>query len=213
MKLKTLFMPEDIADYVGQTWVREPEILRELREETALMVESGMQIGPEQGRFMALILQLMGAKRIIEIGTFTGYSALTMALAVPEAKIECFDVSETYTSVARRYWDRAGVSNISLTLGPALETLAHVEGPVDVAFIDADKPSYDGYYERCLQLVRPGGLIMIDNVLWHGQIANMDDVGESTVALRALNAKIMHDPRVDICLASVGDGMTMARVR
>jgi predicted O-methyltransferase YrrM len=179
-----------------------------------------MQIGPDQGTLLALLVRLTGARRALEVGTFTGYSALAVASALPEGGqlITC-DVSAEWTAVARRYWEEAGVSGrIELRLGPAVETLAGLlraggAGSFDFAFIDADKPSYNAYYEACLGLVRPGGLIAIDNVLWSGAVADPAAVDPETAALRALNEKVRDDPRVDACLLTVGDGVMLARKR
>jgi predicted O-methyltransferase YrrM len=178
-----------------------------------------MQISPEQGAFMALVAKLIGAKRYLEIGTFTGYSALSVALALPaDGKVVALDVSKDFTDHARGYWKEADVAQkIDLRLAPALESLdamiAAKEAPFDLAFIDADKPNYDGYYERALKLVRAGGLIMLDNMLWSGAVADPANTDTSTEAIRAVNRKIHEDPRVDMALASVGDGVMLARKR
>jgi predicted O-methyltransferase YrrM len=178
-----------------------------------------MQISPEQGQFMAMLARLIGAQRYLEIGVFTGYSSLTMALAMPRlgAVVAC-DVSEEYTSIARRYWKEAGVDyKIDLTLAPAMDTLNKMieEGatPFDIAFIDADKGNMPNYYEACLRLVRPGGLIMIDNVLWSGKVADEAVEDEDTRAIRDLNAKLNGDNRIDLSLLPIGDGLTLARKR
>jgi caffeoyl-CoA O-methyltransferase len=179
-----------------------------------------MQIAPEQGQFMALLIQLLGATKSLEIGVFTGYSSLVIALALPaNGKIVACDLSEEYTRVARRYWQLAGVADkIELRLAPALDTLDQLLADdqaetFDFAFIDADKVNYDGYYERSLQLVRPGGLIAIDNVLWSGRVANPLDQDDSTLALRALNSKLHHDERVTLSLVPIADGLTLALKR
>ncbi len=178
-----------------------------------------MQIGPDQGAFLGLLAKLIGAKRCLEIGVFTGYSALSVALALPaDGKIVALDISKDFTDRARPIWKEAGVEGkIDLRIAPALESLdkmiAGHEGPFDFAFIDADKPNYDGYYERALTLLRPGGLIAIDNVLWSGAVANPEINDESTTALRALNKKIHGDARVDMALSTVGDGVMLARKR
>jgi caffeoyl-CoA O-methyltransferase len=179
-----------------------------------------MQIGPEQGQFMALLVELIGARRTLEVGTFTGYSALAVALALPpEGRVTACDVSEEYTRVARRYWAKAAVEHkIELKLGPALDTLggllaAGAAGSFDFAFIDADKNNYDGYYEQALQLLRPGGLIAIDNVLWGGDVVNPEKRDPDTTAIRALNEKLNADERVSISLLPIGDGLTLARKR
>jgi predicted O-methyltransferase YrrM len=183
------------------------------------MPRAGMQIGPEQGQFMALVGHLTGARRYLEVGVFTGYSALAMALSMPDdARIVACDVSEEYTAVARRYWTRAGVAGrIDLRLGPALDSLdALLESgaePFDVAFIDADKENVDNYYERCLKLVRPGGVVLVDNVLWSGAVIDPSDNDVDTVALRALVAKAGKDERVDVSLLPLCDGLLIARKR
>lgn len=206
--------------YLLETSAREPEVLRRLREETAQMEEGGMQISPEQGQFLALLLRLIGARRVLEVGTFTGYSALWMALALPEnGRLIACDVSAEYTSVGRRFWQEAGVAHkIDLRFAPASETLTALiaDGQAeqfDFAFIDADKSGYNGYYEQCLELVRPGGLIAIDNVLWGGAVANDAAQDADTQALRALNAKLHADERIDLSLLPIGDGLTLARKR
>ena len=183
------------------------------------MPQAGMQIGSDQGQFMGLLARAIGAKRYLEIGVFTGYSSLAMALALPDdGRIVACDVSEEFTSVARKYWQRAGVEKkIDLRLGPAVATLdamiAQKVEPFDLAFIDADKTNYDAYYERCLQLVRPNGLILLDNMLWSGQFVDPSVHDADTDALRALNAKIGKDERVDCALLPLGDGVMMARRR
>jgi predicted O-methyltransferase YrrM len=208
-----------VEQYIVDTTVRENPVLAELRKETSTMPGAGMQIGSDQGQFMGLLARAIGAKRYLEIGVFTGYSSLAMALALPDdGKIVACDVSEEYTSVAKRYWQKAGVEKkIDLRLGPAVATLdkmiADKVEPFDIAFIDADKENYDAYYERCLQLVRPGGLILCDNMLWSGAVIDQSVQDESTNALRALNAKAGKDERVDVSLLSVGDGILIARRR
>jgi predicted O-methyltransferase YrrM len=208
-----------VEQYIVDTTVREHPALADLHAETATMSESGMQIGSDQGQFMALLARAIGAKRYLEIGVFTGYSSLAMALALPDdGRIVACDVSEEYTSVAKRYWQKAGVEKkIELRLGPAVATLdtmiADKVEPFDLAFIDADKGNYDAYYERCLQLVRPGGLILCDNMLWSGRVIDATAHDKDTDALRALNAKAGKDERVDVALLSVGDGILIARKR
>jgi predicted O-methyltransferase YrrM len=175
-----------------------------------------MQIGPDQGAFMALLVQISGARSIIEIGTFTGYSSTVMALALPpEGRILCCDVSREWTDIARGAWADAGVEEkVELRLAPATETLRTLkEDAFDMAFIDADKPSYDAYYEGCLRVVRPGGLILIDNVLWSGEVADSSVDNETVRAIRSLNAKIAADERVDHVILPIGDGLTLARRR
>lgn len=208
------------SDYVDANWLREPPLRRRLREETATLPRAGMQISAHQGQQIELLARAIGARRAVEVGTFTGYSSLCIAEALPaDGKLWCCDVSTDYTKVARRYWKEAGVeSRIELTIGPALGTLdwllaQGLTGQLDLAFIDANKDDYDAYYERCLKLVRPGGLVLIDNVLWGGSVADPAEVDRDTQALRALNAKLRTDQRVDLALLSVGDGMTVALKR
>jgi caffeoyl-CoA O-methyltransferase len=217
--MRNELLAEGVEQYIVDTTVREHPVLAELRAETSTMRGAGMQIGSDQGQFMGLLARSIGAKRYLEIGVFTGYSSLAMALALPgDARIVACDVSEEYTSVAKRYWQKAGVEKkIDLRLGPAVATLdkmiADKVEPFDVAFIDADKANYDAYYERCLQLVRPGGLILCDNMLWSGAVIDKAVNDEDTNALRALNAKAGKDERVDVALLSVGDGILVARRR
>jgi predicted O-methyltransferase YrrM len=209
-----------LADYVDANWLRESALKRRLREETAKMPGAGMQISAHQGQQMALLARTIGARRAVEVGTFTGYSALCVAEMLPDdGKLWCCDVSEEWTKVARRYWKEAGLENrIELTIAPAVKTLdwllaQGLTGQLDLAFIDADKTHYDDYYERCLKLVRRGGLVLIDNVLWGGSVANLADKDADTQAIRALNAKLKSDQRVDLALFNVGDGMTCALKR
>lgn len=216
---------ERLHDYILAHSLREPEVLRRLRQETAQMPGANMQIGPEQGQFMALLVELMGARRTLEIGTFTGYSTLVVALALPpEGRVVACDVSEEFTAVARRYWAEAGVADkIELHLAPALETLDRLldagqaqgsqAGSFDFAFIDADKANYGAYYERALRLLRPGGLIAIDNVLWSGKVADKAATDPDTRAIQALNAALKDDDRVTLSLLPLGDGLTLARKR
>ena len=220
MSKRTIDLTDTLYDYVLQVSSREPEILKRLRTETARLPMAGMQIAPEQGQFMALLARLVGARRCIEIGTFTGYSALVVALALPaDGRIIACDVNPDTTGVARRYWAEAGVADkIDLRLGSALATLDALlaeerQGTFDFAFIDADKENYDGYYERVLSLLRPGGLAIIDNVLWSGAVADARHKDADTVALRALNRKLHHDERIDLSLLPIADGITLARKR
>ena len=217
---RNLQLTDTLYQYILDHSVREPAVLRELHEETAPMKHAGMQIGADQGQFMGLLAKLVGAKRCIEIGVFTGYSSISVALALPpDGKIIACDVSEEWTSVARRYWRKAGVDGkIELRLGPAVETLdgllaAGEAGKFDFAFIDADKGNYLHYYERCLKLVRTGGLMLFDNTLWSGEVANPENQKDDTVALRALNDALHHDERIDVALLPIGDGITLARKR
>jgi predicted O-methyltransferase YrrM len=220
MANRTIGISDELAAYVVEVGTREPDILARLREETAAIPQHGMQIAPEEGAFLAMLVQLIGARRCIEIGTFTGYSSLAVALALPEdGSILCCDVSEEWTSLARTYWAEAGVgSKIDLRIGPAADTLARLvaegeEATYDFAFVDADKSGYDGYYERLLQLVRPGGLIAFDNTLWGGRVLDVHAEDEDTRAIRALNAKLAGDERITLCMLPVADGVTLARRR
>ncbi len=220
MSSRNGFIETHIYDYILANSLRDRDELKRLRQETQAMPMGGMQVSPDQGQFMGLLVELIGAKRIVEVGTFTGYSSIAMALALPaDGRLIACDVSDEFTSIARRYWQEAGVADkIELRLGPAVATLdgmlaAGEAGCFDMAFIDADKENYDAYYERCLQLLRPGGLILIDNVLWGGRPADVNEQDESTVAIRALNAKIHADERVTASLLSIGDGLTLARKR
>ncbi|MDZ8091841.1 MAG: class I SAM-dependent methyltransferase [Nostoc sp. DedQUE05] len=217
MPKQSIGLDNQLYNYLLSVSLREPEILGKLRQETANHPRSGMQISPEQGQFMSLLVQLIGAKKTLEVGVFTGYSSLSVALALPpDGKIIACDVSEEFTAIARRYWQEAGVADkIDLRLAPALETLDKLLATgqaetFDFAFIDADKENYDGYYERSLQLVRPGGLIAIDNVLWSGQVADKQNQDESTQAIRALNEKLHYDERVTLSLVPIADGLTLA---
>lgn len=207
-------------DYIAKVSQREPEILRELRDETSKLPMAGMQVSAEQGRFLSMMVGLTGARRCVEVGTFTGSSSLAVALALPaDGHLLCCDVSEEYTAVARRYWQAAGVAGkITLAIGPAVETLqAKVDGgeagSYDLAFIDADKSNYDNYYELCLELLRPGGVVMVDNVLWHGAAADPNADDPDTNAIKALNAKIGKDDRVEAVLLPLGDGHMTCRKR
>jgi len=220
MSNKTTALDDRLHDYLLRHSLREPALLRELREETAQLPERNMQIAPEQGQFMGLLLQLMGARRCIEVGTFTGYSTLAMAQALPEdGRVLACDVSREWTYMGRRYWERAGLAErIELVLAPANETLAQAleaggAGQWDFAFIDADKPAYPEYFELCLELLRPGGLIAIDNTLWDGKVAEPAVADEDTQAIRSFNEQLHQDERVDLSLVPIGDGLTLARKR
>jgi predicted O-methyltransferase YrrM len=216
MSTRTINLTDDVVDYVHRYGVREHPVLAALRERTAPMPNANMQIGPDQGAFMALLVKLIGARRVLEIGTFTGYSSTAMALALPpDGRILCCDVSREWTDIARQAWADAGVADrIELRLAPATETLATLDDDsFDLTFIDADKPNYDAYYEGCLRAVRPGGLILIDNVLWSGDVADPAVDNVSVRAIRALNEKIAVDERVDHVLLPLADGLTLARVR
>lgn len=208
-------MTPALCEYLREVSLRDHPLLARLRAETAALPRARMQITPEQGQFMQLLLGLLGARRTIEIGVFTGYSALVTALALPaDGQVVACDVSEEWTAVGRPYWAEAGVADkIDLRIAPALETLASLTGPFDFAFIDADKNNYDAYYERCLQLVRPGGIIAIDNTLWHGDVIDPTKQDADTVAIRALNQKLHADPRIELSLLPMGDGLTVCRIR
>jgi predicted O-methyltransferase YrrM len=221
MASTTLNLDRQIYDYFRTVAYDEPPILAELREATAKLAgDAVMQIAPEQGAFMALMVRLLGARRIVECGTFTGYSALAMALALPaDGRIIACDVSAEWTAIGKRFWAKAGVADrIDLRLAPAAKTLAKLleeggAGSVDMMFIDADKPGYDTYYEHGLKLLRSGGLMLIDNVLWGGDVARPEKNDADTAALRALNAKVRADRRVDFAMLPLGDGVTMVRRR
>jgi caffeoyl-CoA O-methyltransferase len=220
MSKGSIGLDDELNAYLIEVGTREPEVLARLREETAVMPQAGMQIAVEQGALLALLVKLIGARRVLEIGTFTGYSSTAMALALPPGgSIVCCDVSEEFTSVARRYWAEAGVADrVDLRLAPALATLEALladEGAdsFDLAFIDADKTNYAGYVEACLRLVRAGGLIAIDNVLWSGRVIDPADTDQDTQAIRDLNAALAGDERVDLAMVPIADGVTLLRVR
>ena len=220
MSSTTLFLNQQIYDYMCGVSIREPDLMVELRKETAPLEYAVMQITPEQGQFMTLLTRLTGVRRAIEVGTFTGYSSLAIAMGMPDdGRLIACDLSEEWTSIAKRYWHRAGQADkIDLRLAPALETLddllhAGEAGRFDLAFIDADKKNQLNYYERCLALLRPGGLIMVDNVLWGGAVTDENDQTRETVAIREFNKLIHQDLRVDISLIPIGDGLTLARKR
>ena len=219
MSRRTLTLNDTLYQYLLDTSLREHAELAALREATSTHPRAGMQISPEQGQFMALLVTLIGARRTIEVGVFTGYSALAVALALPEdGRILACDISDEFTAIGRPHWRRAGVAHkIELVLAPALATLdarlaAGEAGCYDFAFIDADKVNYDGYYERCLKLVRAGGLVAIDNTLWSGRVAE-PALDEDTAALQRFNRKLHGDERIDLSLLPIGDGLTLARRR
>lgn len=220
MSNKSIGLNDTLHAYLLENSLREPAAAAELRRETAGRSDANMQIAPEQGQFMALLWQLIGAQRGIEIGVYTGYSALCTALALPPSgRLLACDIDEETTAIARHYWGRAGVADrIDLRISPALETLdaevraGHV-GTFDFAFIDADKDGYIDYYERCMALLRPGGLIAADNTLWNGRVADEDDDSRDTLAIRAFNEHVAGDERVDLSLVPVADGITLARKR
>lgn len=220
MSNKTLNLSEALYDYLRSVSDREPPLLRDLRAETAKLESANMQIAPEQGQFMAMLLKLMGAHRVLEVGTYTGYSALALALALPhKGHMVCCDISREWTDIARRYWHEAGVDHkMELHLRPALETLDELlteddSENFDFAFIDADKENYGAYFERCLALIRPGGLIAVDNVLWHGAVIDDTRQDGDTRAIRDFNRRLREDDRIDLSLVPIGDGLTLARKR
>jgi len=220
VSLKTLNLTDGLYRYLLDVSLREPDVLRRLREETLKLPEADCQISPEQGQFMGLLLRLIDARRVLEIGTFTGYSSTAMALALPaDGRVVCCDHSERWTSVAKRYWQDAGVADrVELHIGPAMETLDRMldggqQGSFDFAFIDADKENDGNYFERCLKLVRPGGLIAIDNVLWSGRVIDPGVEDADTVAIRAFNRALAKDDRVDLSLVPIADGLTLCRRR
>lgn len=220
MSRRTLDLSDTLYDYLLQHGVRESAPARALRESTGRMPMARMQISPEQGALLALLVRLIGARRTLEVGTFTGYSALVVAEALPaDGRIVACDVSEEWTRIARAAWEQAGVADrIDLRLAPANETLetllrAGEAGSYDFLFIDADKEGYDGYYERGLELLRSGGLVAVDNVLWNGSVVDPARQDADTRAIRALNEKVHGDARVDMVLAPIGDGLTLARKR
>ena len=217
MARRSLGLDSDLYDYLCRVSLREADVLARLRAETATLPGGGMQIAPEQGQFMALLAGLIGARRCLEVGTFTGYSALAVALALPaDGRLIACDINAETTRVATRYWAEAGVADkVELRLGPALETLAALtaggaDATFDLAFIDADKENYPAYYEACLALVRPGGVIMLDNVLWGGAVADPAANDPDTAALKRLNAALTADNRVAISMLPIGDGLTIA---
>ena len=220
MSSRTIVLNDALYEYLLSVSLREPDVLCRLREETAKMPQHNMQISPEQGQFMALLVELTGARKCLEVGTFTGYSTLSLALALPEdGQIVACDISEEFTSRAKPYWQKAGVAGkIDLRLGPALETLDALiadgeSGAFDFAFIDADKVNYQGYFQRALDLIRRGGLILVDNVLWSGAVVDPARDDEDTEAIRAFNQARADDPRISLSLVPIGDGLTLARKR
>lgn len=220
MTVRLLDLTHKLYDYMLSVSSRETKLMARLRAETAKMPGAGMQIPPMQGQFLAFLVTLIGARRGVEIGTFTGYSALWVASAMPaDGKLICCDVNEKTTAIAMRYWAEAGIDKkIELRLAPALDTLKALlasgdAGTFDYVFIDADKENYDAYYERALDLTRTGGLIVFDNMLWGGSVADGRKRDPDTLALKALNAKLHDDKRVDLSLLYIGDGVTLARKR
>jgi predicted O-methyltransferase YrrM len=220
MTKRSIGLDEPLYDYLLDVSLRESDLLADLREETAAMPQANMQIAPEQGQFMALLARLIGTRRYLEVGTFTGYSALAVMLALPEhAEASCLDISEEWTAVAERYWIRAGINErMHLHLGPAADSLNRLmrdgwRDDYDFAFIDADKPGYIEYFEACLQLIRPGGLILVDNTLWDGKVADESVEDDDTAAIREFNARVASDDRVDLSLLPLADGVTVLRRR
>jgi len=220
MANKTLGLDARLYEYVLNVGLREPEVLTELRQATEKEELSVMRSAPEQGQFMAMLLRLMGARHVLEIGTYTGYATLWMALALPkDGEVHTCDISEQWTFVARRFWEAARIENkVHLHLGPAVETLdalleAGRESTFDFAFIDADKVNYQHYFDRCLQLIRSGGLIAVDNTLWGGAVVDGENQEESTQAIRTFNRKLKDDARIELAMLPLADGLTLARKR
>jgi len=220
MSRSTITVDDRLGHYLEDIIRPETPVQRGLREETSKLPQAMMQVGANQGAFMGFLVATIGARRALEVGTFTGYSALTVAAALPpDGKLVCCDVSEEWTAIGRRAWSEAGLADkIELKIGPAADTLDRMiasgaAGSFDFAFIDADKENYDRYYEQCLVLVRKGGIIAVDNVLWNGAVADPENQTDSTRAIRALNQKMRADSRVDFCLIPVGDGLALARPR
>lgn len=220
MSASTLPLTPELRDYLLKVGVREDPLLARLRRETADHPAARMQICPEQGAVMTMLARLLGVRRAVEVGTFTGYSSLALLQGMPSyGAMTCCDLSEEYTAIAKRYWREAGVAErVDLRLGPALDTLDALlaegrDGSYDLAFVDADKENYLGYHERCLSLVRPGGVLLYDNVLWGGSVIDPENQNASTVAIRELNDFLAQDHRVDVVMLPVGDGLTLARRR
>ena len=218
MSNKTFFLSDELYEYILGVSLREDDVLRKLREKTAKLPQHAMQIAPEQGQFMAMLVRMLGAERTLDIGVFTGYSSLVVARALPEhGQVVACDVSEEWTAIARHHWKKAKVGHkIRLHIAPALETLDTLladghGGTFDFAFIDADKVNYEHYYERCLGLVRMGGVIAVDNVLWNGKVMNAHSEEEDTRAIRDFNEKLHNDRRIDLSLVPIADGLTLAR--
>ena len=218
MSSSNAFIDPGLYEYILSTTLRDDPLLSDLRAETARMSEGGMQISADQGQFMAMLVKLIGASRAIEVGVFTGYSSLSVARALPDdGRLVACDVSVEYTEIARRYWERAGVAGkIDLRIGPAVDTLDGLisggeTGTFDFAFIDADKGNYPRYYDRCLQLLRSGGLVLVDNALWGGRVADPERTDDTTAVIRELNGEAARDTRVEVSLLPIGDGSLLAR--
>ena len=219
MSNQTIQLDDNLYKYILSVSLREHKVLQELRAETRTLEMANMQIAPEQGQFMGLLMKLMGARRYLEVGTFTGYSALACALAMPDdAELYALDVSEEWTSIAQQYWERAGVSErINLILGSASHTMSALipeqQNSFDAIFVDADKTAYAIYIQYAFELLRPGGLLMIDNVLWDGAVIDQSVDDEDTVAIRRVNEALYADERWDLSLVLIGDGLTLASKR
>ncbi len=220
MSAKTFQLDERLHDYLLSVSLRDTDLKRELREQTAQMPQASMQTSAEQGALMELLVKLIGAKRTLEVGTFTGYSALCVASALPDdGELVACDISEEWVGIGRKFWQRAGVADkIRVHIQPALRTLDELladgqASSFDFAYIDADKENYVGYYDKCLELLRPGGLIAVDNTIWSGRVADPSDQEESTRAIRQFNEHVYGDERVDVSLVPIGDGLTLARKR
>ena len=220
MSTRTIGISDQLYDYLLSVSVPPDSLWERLRDETNEVVGYNMQVSPEQGQFMSVLIGMLGVKNALEIGTFTGYSALCVARGLPaDGRLIACDVSEEWTSIARRYWKEAGVADkIDLRIGPALDTLDALIGEgssesFDFAFIDADKENYVGYYERCLKLLRPGGVVGVDNTLWGGSVADPDNQSDETIAIRALNQLVFDDSRVESCVLPIGDGLSIAHKR
>ena len=220
MGTDTLLLSESVHAYLQSNSLREPEVLRRCRKETSSLEEARMQLSPEQGQFLSFLVELTGVKRAIEVGTFTGYSALCVATSMPaDGILVACDISERWTSIAQQYWQDAKIDKmIDLRIGPAVETLDGLlsDGEAesyDFALIDADKGNYEVYYERILRLVRSGGLIAVDNVLWSGKVADLSNQDSTTLSIRSLNEKVLRDERVSLTMLPIGDGMTLVRKR
>jgi caffeoyl-CoA O-methyltransferase len=220
MSNRTIALDDALYEYMISVSSREPGVLRRLREETAAMPQHAMQISPEQGQFMGLLVELAGARKCLEIGTFTGYSALSVARKLPDdGTLVACDISQDFTDRAKPFWEEAGVADkIDLRIGPAMETLDQMlgngeKGTFDFTFIDADKTNYMGYFQRALDLSRQGGLICVDNVLWSGKVADPSRNDEDTKAIRAFNLAVSKDARISLSMLPIGDGLTLARKR
>ena len=220
MSSTSIQLSEKVYEYLLGHSLRESTVCQQLREHTDAMPTATMQVSPEQGQFMAFLVELTGTRKAVEVGTFTGYSALCVAQALPEdGALVCCDVSEVWTGVGKKYWEQAGVSDrVDLRIGPAVDTLKSIrdageEGTFDFGFIDADKTSYQSYYEHMLSLLRTGGLLLIDNVLWGGSVADPGKTDQDTEAIRALNAFLHQDDRISLSMLPVGDGLTLALKR